>query len=169
MQGGKYLHAYALSTAACTFAYRMLRRMFPDLDESHSAKRVSLIHACVSMLLSGWWVLFAFDDYTIAGNGWKQTFSSTERALRICTVSGGYMLYDMHAAVRFHKPFIFHHIIAVAGFLTTHFAGRGACLCVHNIFCAEIGGVFFHLNRPTPETSPIKWTTRTLFLFFVGE
>jgi hypothetical protein len=164
---GEYLHEYLLSTLGWSCLYAVLRLMWPQLDESSVAKRVSFVHAHVSLLLALWWVFFTSEKYSL-GEPWAATFSSTVWALRICTVSGGYMLYDMHAALRFHQAFILHHIIAVAGFLLTHISGRFAGVCVHNILCTEVGGVFFHVNRLTPDASPLKSLTQALFLLFVG-
>jgi len=164
---GEYLHEVALFTLCWACLYWALRRWSPELDEPTVAKQVSLVHAHVAFLLGLWWLAFADDGHSLA-EPWTRTFWNTEQALRINSVTAAYMIYDMHAALRFHRPFILHHVIAIVGIVGTHIFGRGACMNVHNIFCAEVGGIFFHVDRLTPASSPQKALTKRLFLFFVG-
>lgn len=116
-------------------------------DQARAAKIVSFAHAVLTLTLCLLYV--ARNGYGFVCDIWGTDLLSR----RICDISAGYMLYDMYhvMTLKKHRIFLTHHVLSLVGLQMHVFLGAFSIINVHNLLAAELGGVFFQLNRTYPQ------------------
>lgn len=158
-----------------------------------SCKKISLLHCIAAFLLSSTVIARRFASSTAPSGLCGFDLPGTLEH-HVVSLSMAYFIVDLPFAVVFHRTFVLHHAICIVAFAAiqgywkylpennpffmdfmtwdTAPAASGQLLMavtngIFNLWMAELGGVFFHLNRALVDTD-LELPSRGLFLLMFG-
>lgn len=136
----------------------VILRSFLEYDRRYSSTLVSIFHHVVVVLLGIW--SLNYNLHHVMHNSVLSQSSKFPAVNTIQFINIGYFLYDSVHALTWEHNFIIHHMVALAGFLVSHFSGLGGLGNVTNTIIAEIGSIMYNVYN--------KHKSRRNYILFVS-
>ncbi|EER14413.1 hypothetical protein Pmar_PMAR021166 [Perkinsus marinus ATCC 50983] len=126
-------------------------------DVNKASQYVAMFHHVVSTVLAAAVIIINWDSlWTLASFGYNTDYSLVN-ILQHFNI--GYFTYDLAHVLTWDRKFLGHHVVAIAGFLTSDVANVFGLANAVNTFITELGSIMYNYYNTRRST-----TTYTVFV-----